>query len=163
MREESSCERPQADNAQSKFRFFQSSTGASTASGASTSLNKLFDRYRGEQSFALSSPASTIPIVLIQRETHADNPGQEPDSIGVAGSMRYLGDLGVNLDEAVVLAILTELASPTMGELTREGFVEGWKTYQSVPPPGVNLAFPPFHPTNPHRLLPLPLPLPPLA
>lgn len=44
--------------------------------------------------------------------------------------MRYLGDLGVNLDEVVVLAVLTELSAPTMGELTREGFVNGWKTHQ---------------------------------
>ena len=46
--------------------------------------------------------------------------------------MRYLGDLGVKLDEAVLLAVLTELSAPTMGELTRDGFVEGWKTYQYV-------------------------------
>ncbi len=44
--------------------------------------------------------------------------------------MRYLGDLGVSLDEVVVLAVLTELSAPTMGELTREGFVSGWKTHQ---------------------------------
>lgn len=54
----------------------------------------------------------------------------EPDTIGVNGSMRYLGDVGVKLDEVVVLAVLTELSAPTMGELTREGFTEGWKTYQ---------------------------------
>ena len=59
-----------------------------------------------------------------------DNPANEPDTIGVEGSMRYLSDLGVSLDEVVVLAILTELSAPTMGELTREGFVEGWKSHQ---------------------------------
>ena len=46
--------------------------------------------------------------------------------------MRYLGDLGVKLDEVVVLAVLGELSAPTMGELTRSGFVEGWKTHQYV-------------------------------
>lgn len=44
--------------------------------------------------------------------------------------MRYLGDVGVKLDEVVVLAVLTELSAPTMGELSRHGFVEGWKNYQ---------------------------------
>jgi len=44
--------------------------------------------------------------------------------------MQYLGELGVSLDEVVVLAILTELSAPTMGELTREGFVDGWKSHQ---------------------------------
>ncbi|MCJ1462573.1 Scaffold-type E3 ligase [Pseudocyphellaria aurata] len=70
-------------------------------------LNKLFDKYR-------------------------DDPVQEPDAIGVDGSMRYLGDLGVKLDEVVVLAVLGELSAPTMGELTRTGFVEGWKIHQYV-------------------------------
>lgn len=44
--------------------------------------------------------------------------------------MRYLSDLGVKLDEVVVLAILTELAAPTMGEFTREGFVNGWQNHR---------------------------------
>ncbi len=41
--------------------------------------------------------------------------------------MHYLQDLGLSLEEPVVLAILTELGAPTMGELTRQGFVDGWK------------------------------------
>ena len=40
--------------------------------------------------------------------------------------MRYLQDLGVKLDEPVLLTVLTELGAPTMGEFTRGGFVEGW-------------------------------------
>lgn len=56
-----------------------------------------------------------------------DNAKDEPDIIGVEGSMRYLADLGLSLDEPVVLAILTELNAPTMGELTREGFSDGWR------------------------------------
>ncbi len=46
--------------------------------------------------------------------------------------MRYLADLGVKLDEVVVLAILTELSAPSMGEFSREGFTEGWKRHQYV-------------------------------
>lgn len=55
---------------------------------------------------------------------------QDADVIGVDGTMRYLGDLDVKLDDVVVLAILTELSAPTMGELTRDGFVGGWKKIQ---------------------------------
>ena len=40
--------------------------------------------------------------------------------------MRYLQDLGVKLDEPTVLTILTELKAPTMGEFTRDGFIDGW-------------------------------------
>jgi len=55
--------------------------------------------------------------------------------------MRYLGDLGVKLDEPVLLAILTDISAPTMGEMTRSGFVEGWKSHQLVP----LLTPPPIH------------------
>ncbi|KAG8530475.1 uncharacterized protein KY384_004978 [Bacidia gigantensis] len=54
------------------------------------------------------------------------NTADEPDQIGVEGSMKYLQDLGVQLDEPVLLTVLAELGAPTMGELTRQGFVEGW-------------------------------------
>lgn len=46
--------------------------------------------------------------------------------------MRYLTDLGVKLDEVVVLAALTELGAPTMGEFTRDGFVNGWQNHRYV-------------------------------
>jgi len=81
-------------------RFFQGSNGPSGSSTAS-SLNKLFDKYR-------------------------DDAAEEPDRIAVEGSMRYLQDLGLKLDEPVLLAVLTELGAPTMGEFTREGFLNGW-------------------------------------
>ncbi|KAL8901879.1 MAG: hypothetical protein Q9192_000298, partial [Flavoplaca navasiana] len=83
-------------------RYFQSNNTSKDASSSTSTLTKLFDTYR-------------------------DNPKDEPDTIGVEGSMRYLQDLGLSLEEPVVLAILTELAAPTMGELTRSGFIDGWK------------------------------------
>ena len=106
----------------SNFRFFQGSHGASNTSGSLSALNRLFDKYRGK------SVAILGRLKLIK--DFSDNPVHEPDTIGVDGSMRYLGDIGVKLDEVVLLAVLTELSAPTMGELTRGGFVEGWKTYQ---------------------------------
>lgn len=68
--------------------------------------------------------------VTILTQPLPENAAEEPDKIGIEGSMRYLSDLGVKLDEVVVLAILTELAAPTMGEFTREGFVNGWQNHR---------------------------------
>ncbi|KZF26920.1 defective in Cullin neddylation protein 1 [Xylona heveae TC161] len=84
--------------------FFQGSTGSnSTSSAIASALNKQFDSIR-------------------------DAPAENPDGIGVEGSMEYLGALGVALDEVVVLAIFELLQSPVMGEFTREGFVNGWRS-----------------------------------
>lgn len=58
-----------------------------------------------------------------------DDPKESPHTIEIDGTIKYLGDLGVNLDEVVVLAVLTELNAPTMGELGRENFVSYWLSH----------------------------------
>ena len=108
----------------SSNRFFQNSKGHGNTFDTSAALNRLFDRYRGH------FPCIIHRLCCYLLRLHLDDPTQEPDSIGVEGSMRYLGDLGVKLDEVVLLAVLTELSAPTMGELSRGGFLEGWKTHQ---------------------------------
>lgn len=45
--------------------------------------------------------------------------------------MQYLQDLHVELDDAVVMAIFDLLDAPTMGEMTKEGFVDGWQRVSS--------------------------------
>ncbi|KAL9577114.1 MAG: hypothetical protein Q9212_006582 [Teloschistes hypoglaucus] len=75
------------------------SNGGSTAQ----SLEKLFNHYRDIDK------------------------SEETDVIGVEGCMQYFADLGVDLEEPVVLVILTEFNAPTMGEVPRQGFVEYWK------------------------------------
>ncbi|KAL9121418.1 MAG: hypothetical protein Q9187_002020, partial [Circinaria calcarea] len=95
-----------ANNGHFYTSFFQVQSASSGKSGSSLASNvhKLFDRYRG-----------TI-----------DDPKESPHTIEVDGTIKYLGDLGVNLDEVAVLAILTELNAPIMGELSRESFVSYW-------------------------------------
>ena len=59
--------------------------------------------------------------------TPQDATTDDVDSVGMDGSIKYFNDLKVKLDEVTVLAILTLLEAPTLGELTRDGFVSGWK------------------------------------
>ncbi|BCR96835.1 DCN1 family protein [Aspergillus luchuensis] len=79
--------------------YFQSSSGAG---GSTSSLSKIFDSYR-------------------------DAPEDNPDGIGIEGAMKYLGDIKVGLDEVACLGIAETLKSPSMGEFTREGFINGWR------------------------------------
>lgn len=78
--------------------YFQSSQ----ASGNTAAINKIFDSYR-------------------------DDPQDNPDNIGIEGAMRYLGDIGVKLDEVACFGIFELLKSPSMGEFTRQSFLEGWR------------------------------------
>lgn len=130
-----------ADEYSTDGRYFQSNNTSKDASSSISTLTKLFDTYRGTP----STQSALSLINLLKPSTYPDNPKDEPDTIGVEGSMRYLQDLGLSLEEPVVLAILTELAAPTMGELTRSGFIDGWKRLRYAParlhPPAPKLPF----------------------
>lgn len=46
--------------------------------------------------------------------------------------MRFLTNIQVQLDEVACLGVFEMCKCPSMGEFTREGFVEGWKGAQYV-------------------------------
>ena len=81
-------------------RYFNSAASAAPTKPLEANLNKLFDKY-------------------------LDNPA-EKDTIGIEGTMQYLEALDVPLDDITSFAVLEVVQSPTMGEMTRKGFVEGW-------------------------------------
>lgn len=41
--------------------------------------------------------------------------------------MAYFQDLGINLENAELLVVMELLQAPAVGELTRKGYVDGWK------------------------------------
>lgn len=67
---------------------------------STSSINVLFDKYK--------------------------DPGS--DEISVDGTVRLCGDLGVDQEDIVLLAIAYELKSPHMGEWTRKGWISGLKS-----------------------------------
>ncbi|KAI9793105.1 MAG: Scaffold-type E3 ligase [Peltula sp. TS41687] len=93
-----------ASKVDKRKKYFQQTGSSKAGSGpaGSQTLNKLFDKYR-------------------------DAPADNPDGIGIDGSMKYMQDLKVDLEDIAVLIIGEALQSPSMGEFTREDFVAGWK------------------------------------
>ena len=51
----------------------------------------------------------------------------EEDKTGVNGTMRYLQDLGLNLESAEILVPLEIVQAPALAEMSKDAFVEGWK------------------------------------
>ncbi|KAL1995110.1 hypothetical protein VTN49DRAFT_1297 [Thermomyces lanuginosus] len=80
--------------------YYRSGQGSSASVSA---LHKIFDSYR-------------------------DAPEDNPDSIGIDGAMKFFGDIKVELDEVACFGVAELLKCPSMGEFTREGFVNGWKS-----------------------------------
>lgn len=59
----------------------------------------------------------------------ADPKTDEIDKVGVDGTMRYFDkDLQINLENASMLVAAEAIQAPTVGIMTKTGFVEGWKT-----------------------------------
>lgn len=75
--------------------------GAQASSAAKANLTKLFDRYQ-----------------------EAGAP--DKDIVGVEGTMRYFEETGVDAEGLEALAALEIVQAPTMGEMSRDGFVKGW-------------------------------------
>ncbi|KAL1961174.1 hypothetical protein VTO42DRAFT_3119 [Malbranchea cinnamomea] len=78
------------------------------------------------------SPESAVSPAIVSAlnqvfDTYRDAPSENPDGIGIEGAMRYFGDIRVGLDEVACLAVSELLQSPSMGEFTREHFVNGWR------------------------------------
>ncbi|RYO89150.1 hypothetical protein DL764_008622 [Monosporascus ibericus] len=81
--------------------YFQSNGGASDHS-KEVRLNKMFDNLRNTDQ-------------------------GEQDTLGAESTMAYLQSLGANLEDASLFIILEIVQAPSIGEITREGFVQGWK------------------------------------
>jgi len=103
------------------------STAVKQLKASGWKVDQAVDAYYG--SLAPSKSSSTLALNKAF-DQYRDNP-EAPDAIGIEGTMKYLGALGVELDEPACLAVLTELNAPTMGEITREGFRAGWKTHSA--------------------------------
>lgn len=84
-------------------RFYSGGSGSGSAgsSAGKATLGKLFDKYR-------------------------ENAATEPDTVGVEGTMQYFQQLDIDLEGLDALAAFEVFQAPTMGEINREGFVNGW-------------------------------------
>jgi hypothetical protein len=50
----------------------------------------------------------------------------EKNSVGVNGTMSYLEAIGVDTEGLDFLVVSEIIQSPAMGEMERDGFVNGW-------------------------------------
>jgi hypothetical protein len=59
--------------------------------------------------------------------------GDEKDQLGIDTTMTYLtSKLNVNIENAELLLALEIVQAPTVGVITKKGYVDGWKSTGSV-------------------------------
>jgi DCN1-like protein 1/2 len=56
------------------------------------------------------------------------DPAETADIINIEGTMQFLQELQLDLEDPVVLVLAYQLEAPSLGVFTRQGFVEGWKS-----------------------------------
>ncbi|KIO19012.1 hypothetical protein M407DRAFT_153108 [Tulasnella calospora MUT 4182] len=85
------------------------------------------DAFFDEQGVAetLHAPSTEVIEALFEKYTDGID-----DEIGVDGTINFLGDLKLELEEPVVLALAYEFKSPAVGRWPRSGWVEGMKGLQ---------------------------------
>lgn len=58
-----------------------------------------------------------------------DEENDEKDQLELESTMNYLGEkLNVSLENAELFVVLELLQAPSVGEITREGYINGWKS-----------------------------------
>lgn len=65
-----------------------------------------------------SNKGFSVVLILTRAET--------TDEIGIDGTIKFITDLGLALEDPVVLCIAYQLEAKEMGRFTRSGFVKGW-------------------------------------
>ena len=103
-------------------RYFSSNSNGGGAGAASkeAALDKMFDELRGEScADTLQMGPGLILWVDLSRDSN--------DAISAESTMAYLADLGVDMENAEMFVALELVQAPSFGEITRTGFVEGWK------------------------------------
>ncbi|CAH0004088.1 unnamed protein product [Clonostachys byssicola] len=89
-------------------------------------LDAALDSYYAGNNDAKPSPLETRLSSLFDSLRDAKN--DEKDKMEVNSTMSYLGQkLGVSLENAELFVVLELVQAPSVGEITRAGFIEGWK------------------------------------
>lgn len=58
-------------------------------------------------------------------DKYRENPREEPDEINVEGVGKMLGEMGIGLEDIGSLVFSELVQSPSLGKVTRDGFVDG--------------------------------------
>ena len=92
---------------------------ANVTTPSTSKLNSLFDKYKGQITYRCQRV--TLRLILYE---YTDSSGD----ILADGTIKFCQDLEVDPEDVVLLAVAFELKSPRMGQWTKQGWTDGWKS-----------------------------------
>lgn len=75
-------------------------------------------------------PAVSCPLYLLYAyHPWLDDGADDKDQLELESTMGYLSEkLNVSLENAELFVVLELVQAPSVGEITRAGFIDGWKS-----------------------------------
>ena len=119
----SDAPRRQDANVVRTSRFYSSGIEIKGPSPVEAKLESLFDSLRGIETAPL--PDRLVFFLLIKA---TDDKNDEKDKLELESTMGYLSnELHISLENAELFVALELVQAPSVGEIHRKGYVEGWK------------------------------------
>ncbi|KAI2642483.1 DUF298-domain-containing protein [Xylaria nigripes] len=104
-------------------------TAARYMKNASYKIDEAIDAYYQAGSGPINTPVTAIKETHLNQvfDSLRDDQEDAKDKLGANSTMRYLQSIGVGLEDASLFVAIELLQAPSIGEITRAGFVDGWK------------------------------------
>jgi len=80
-------------------------------------LSRIFDQYKGAK-----------PFIMEVSDMYLQDAANPEDIINIEGTIRYFQEISLDPEELAMLAVAYRLDAPSLGIITRTGFVEGWRS-----------------------------------
>ncbi|KAI1105642.1 Cullin binding-domain-containing protein [Jackrogersella minutella] len=115
---------------------FVSITGASDKTATRYLKNTGYKLNEAVDSFFSANAGTSSPNKEAQLgklfDSLRNDAEDQKDILGADSSMTYLNAIGVDLEGASLFLAMELVQAPTIGEITREGFIKGWKGQPGV-------------------------------
>ncbi|KAK9358980.1 Cullin binding-domain-containing protein [Lipomyces starkeyi] len=109
---------------------FVAATGATSRTAATYLRSNAWNVERAVDDYydsGAAAPPKKESKALVELFEKYKDP-EEPSTIGIEGTINYIQDLGVALEDPVVLALAYKLDAPTMGQFPKQQFIKGWQS-----------------------------------
>jgi len=90
---------------------------------AQSAVNSYYGNVTGVNSASSSTTKSTLNKLF---NNYVEAGAQDKDTVGAEGTMRYFEEIEVDAEGLDTLVAFEIVQAPTIGEMSREGFVNGW-------------------------------------
>jgi len=80
-------------------------------------LSRIFDQYKGAK-----------PFIVEVSDLYLQDAASSEDIINIEGTIRYFQEISLDPEEPAVFAVAYRLDAPSLGIITRTGFIEGWRS-----------------------------------